>query len=143
VVVWLRGWPDDKIQAMLTRRKDFSVVVYPCSEANFIGGGQVRADGVEIGPGDVEQSELRGRIVLMLQADPRYDSTNMVSTLLCAAPVMLEDADLLIAYGDIVYEPRVLALYWVMANLLHLGHGLMVGKGIAITTETGNRRGAS
>ena len=40
--------------------------------------------------------------------NPRYDSTNMVSTLFCAEAVMQEDADLLIAYGDIVYEPRVL-----------------------------------
>ncbi len=50
-----------------------------------------------------------------LQADdievvlnPRYAQTNMVSTLFCAEALMSEGEDLLIAYGDIVYEPRVL-----------------------------------
>lgn len=50
-----------------------------------------------------------------LQADgievvlnPRYAETNMVSTLFCAESLMQEGQDLLIAYGDIVYEPRVL-----------------------------------
>ena len=39
--------------------------------------------------------------------NPRWETTNMVETLFCA-----EDAfgdDLVVAYGDIVYEPRVLA----------------------------------
>lgn len=50
-----------------------------------------------------------------LQADgtkvvlnPRYAETNMVTTLFCAEALMQEGQDLLIAYGDIVYEPRVL-----------------------------------
>lgn len=40
--------------------------------------------------------------------NPRYDRTNMVTTLFCAREQMKRDEDLIIAYGDIVYEPRVL-----------------------------------
>lgn len=40
--------------------------------------------------------------------NPRYDQTNMVGTLFCAEDAMQEGEDLLIAYGDIVYEPKVL-----------------------------------
>lgn len=40
--------------------------------------------------------------------NPNYDSTNMVSTLFCAQHHMQDGEDLLIAYGDIVYEPKVL-----------------------------------
>jgi len=39
----------------------------------------------------------------------RYATTNMVVTLFCAQDAMRDDADLVISYGDIVYEPRVLA----------------------------------
>jgi len=39
----------------------------------------------------------------------RFATTNMVVTLFCAEAAMLGDADLVISYGDIVYEPRVLA----------------------------------
>lgn len=35
-----------------------------------------------------------------------YDRTNMVATLFCAESIM--DADLIVAYGDIVYQPDVL-----------------------------------
>jgi len=41
--------------------------------------------------------------------NPEYASTNMVTSLFCAAEVMKDDADLLITYGDIVFEPTVLA----------------------------------
>ncbi len=37
-----------------------------------------------------------------------YAQTNMVQTLFCARPTMGTDQDLIIAYGDIVYEPSVL-----------------------------------
>ncbi|RTR05362.1 NTP transferase domain-containing protein [Halomonas nitroreducens] len=37
-----------------------------------------------------------------------YDSTNMLSTLFCARDHMIPGEDLLISYGDIVYEPQVL-----------------------------------
>lgn len=40
--------------------------------------------------------------------NPRFAQTNMVSTLFCAEQWMKDGEDLLIAYGDIVYEPRVL-----------------------------------
>src|SRR5690606_27319299 len=40
--------------------------------------------------------------------NPRYERTNMVSTLFCAESWMEGGEDILIAYGDIVYEPRVL-----------------------------------
>lgn len=38
----------------------------------------------------------------------RYETTNMVSTLFCAREFMIPGEDLLISYGDIVYEPQVL-----------------------------------
>ena len=42
-----------------------------------------------------------------LSINPRYAETNMVNTLFCAEDWMYPGEDLLIAYGDIVYEPRV------------------------------------
>jgi choline kinase len=39
----------------------------------------------------------------------RYATTNMVATLFCAREFMLPGKDLLITYGDIVFEPPVLA----------------------------------
>ena len=42
-----------------------------------------------------------------LAINPRYAETNMVSTLFCAEDWMTPGEDLLITYGDIVYEPRV------------------------------------
>jgi choline kinase len=41
--------------------------------------------------------------------NPRYASTNMVATLFSAADLMVDGQDLLICYGDIVYEGRVLS----------------------------------
>ncbi|AZD51861.1 NTP transferase domain-containing protein [Pseudomonas chlororaphis] len=40
--------------------------------------------------------------------NPRFAETNMVSTLFCAQEWMVDGEDLLIAYGDIIYEPSVL-----------------------------------
>ena len=40
--------------------------------------------------------------------NPRFAETNMVSTLFCAEARMVEGQDLLIAYGDIIYQPSVL-----------------------------------
>jgi len=40
--------------------------------------------------------------------NPEYATSNMVYTLFCASEVMQGDTDLIIAYGDIVYESRVL-----------------------------------
>lgn len=39
--------------------------------------------------------------------NPRYAETNMVASLLCAEPLLNGRHDLLIAYADILYEPRV------------------------------------
>ncbi|MEM6514468.1 MAG: phosphocholine cytidylyltransferase family protein [Pseudomonadota bacterium] len=43
-----------------------------------------------------------------LVLNPDYATTNMVGTLFCAEHLMTHDDDLLIAYGDIVYEQKVL-----------------------------------
>lgn len=43
-----------------------------------------------------------------LRINPRFDSTNMVTTLFCAEETMVPGEDLLISYGDIVFESRVL-----------------------------------
>ncbi|MCM8594226.1 phosphocholine cytidylyltransferase family protein [Accumulibacter sp.] len=43
------------------------------------------------------------------RVNPRYATTNMVATLFCAADLLSGSDDLLICYGDIVYEGRVLA----------------------------------
>jgi len=43
-----------------------------------------------------------------LYENSHYATTNMVSTLFCAEKFMSPGEDLLICYGDIVYEPKVL-----------------------------------
>ncbi len=43
-----------------------------------------------------------------LVINPRFAETNMVSTLFCAEARMIDGEDLLIAYGDIIYQPSVL-----------------------------------
>ncbi|MEM8975467.1 MAG: phosphocholine cytidylyltransferase family protein [Pseudomonadota bacterium] len=43
-----------------------------------------------------------------LVLNPAFDTTNMVSTLFCALDDMAGTEDLIISYGDIVYESRVL-----------------------------------
>lgn len=50
---------------------------------------------------------LEGHGVKVL-LNPRFADTNMVSTLFCAQEWMVEGEDLLIAYGDIIYEQSVL-----------------------------------
>lgn len=70
----------------------------------------LRAGGVDdihiVGGYRAEQLERPDTI---LHLNPRYAETNMVSTLFAAEAVMTGDTDLIIGYGDIVYEPRVLA----------------------------------
>jgi len=46
-----------------------------------------------------------GTVVL----NPAFETTNMVSSLMCARPHMTGGEDLVVCYGDIVIEPRVLA----------------------------------
>lgn len=43
-----------------------------------------------------------------IELNTKFATTNMVSTLFCAEDWMQEDEDLIIAYGDIIYEPKVL-----------------------------------
>lgn len=43
-----------------------------------------------------------------LVINPEYATTNMVRTLFCAEDQMIDGEDLLISYGDIVFEPYVL-----------------------------------
>lgn len=43
-----------------------------------------------------------------IELNPKFATTNMVSTLFCAEEWMQEGEDLIIAYGDIIYEPKVL-----------------------------------
>ena len=45
---------------------------------------------------------------ITLHLNPRYAETNMVSTLFAAELVMTGDTDLIITYGDIIYETHVL-----------------------------------
>jgi len=52
-----------------------------------------------------EQIETLGRPTFH---NPDFATTNMVTSLMCAAPLFDGRDDLVIAYGDIVYEPRVL-----------------------------------
>lgn len=54
------------------------------------------------------RAEQIGALGYPLVLNPRYASTNMVATLFCAESLMKDGQDLLIGYGDIVYEPRVL-----------------------------------
>lgn len=55
------------------------------------------------------RSETLTDLPVTLHHNARFEHTNMVHTLFCALEAMQGDSDLLIAYGDIVYEPRVLA----------------------------------
>lgn len=55
------------------------------------------------------RSEQLDRPGVTLHINERYAETNMVNTLFAAEAVMTGDTDLIISYGDIVYEPRVLA----------------------------------
>lgn len=70
----------------------------------------LRAGGVQdvhvVGGHHAEQLQRPG---ITLHLNERFADTNMVTTLFCAASVMTGESDLIISYGDIVYEPRVLA----------------------------------
>ena len=48
------------------------------------------------------------RFKIKVFKNSQYDSTNMVSTLFCAREFIRPDEDLIISYGDIIYEPKVL-----------------------------------
>lgn len=63
-------------------------------------------DDVSIVVGYLEQAITRKDLRKI--TNPAYDRTNMVSSLMCAREIFDGRADVLICYGDIVYEPRVL-----------------------------------
>lgn len=54
---------------------------------------------------DVLEAHLKDREVQFFH-NPRYDQTNMVSSLFCARSFL--QGDVIISYGDIVYEPAIL-----------------------------------
>ena len=54
------------------------------------------------------KSELLNNLGCQVEHNPDYAKTNMVSTLFCASNAMLKGGDLIISYGDIIYEPDVL-----------------------------------
>lgn len=55
------------------------------------------------------RSELIDVLGVATRHNPDYDKTNMVATLMCAADLLDGSDDVLIAYADILYEPRILA----------------------------------
>lgn len=57
--------------------------------------------------GGYKQDKLN-RLGIRQFKNPRYALTNMVTTLFCARDFMKSDEDLIISYGDIVYEESVL-----------------------------------
>lgn len=69
----------------------------------------MRAAGLEditvvAGHGAARVRDPRVSVVL----NPDFATTNMVASLFCAEPVMSPDADLVVSYGDIVYQRSVL-----------------------------------
>ena len=52
--------------------------------------------------------ELIGDLGLQSVHNPRYAQTNMVVSMMCAAHLFEGDSDLLVVYGDLVFEPRVI-----------------------------------
>lgn len=54
------------------------------------------------------RADQLARPKLTVHVNPRFAETNMVATLFVAQALMTGESDLIIAYGDIVYEPVVL-----------------------------------
>jgi len=79
----LLHWQLDSLQQCGIRQQDICLVAGYCA-------GQLANEG------------------LQLVHNPRYASTNMVATLFCARHWMRPGEDLLITYGDIIYQPEVL-----------------------------------
>ena len=57
--------------------------------------------------GEVLRSHFAGTGIHFIQNE-EYETTNMVCSLMCARPVMEAVNDILISYGDIIYEDKVL-----------------------------------
>lgn len=45
---------------------------------------------------------------LKLYDNPRWETTNMVASLMCAREILCSGDDILVSYGDIIYESRIL-----------------------------------
>ena len=54
------------------------------------------------------RAEIIGSAGFDMIVNPEYASSNMVYSLFCASSLLVDDDDFIIAYGDIVYESRVL-----------------------------------
>ncbi|MEB2646821.1 PEP-utilizing enzyme [Pseudomonas canadensis] len=61
-----------ELPPLLSREEDFSVFLYPSTQANFIGSTKVTASCVDLSKCD-DDVELSGKIALIPQADPGYD----------------------------------------------------------------------
>lgn len=70
---WVHQASAVELPPLITRAEDFSVFVYPGSEANFVGSGQVVAKCMDLSEAGAEKVELKGRIAMIPQADPGYD----------------------------------------------------------------------
>jgi L-glutamine-phosphate cytidylyltransferase len=54
------------------------------------------------------RADLIDREGLQLQLNPDYEKTNMVATMFCAESLFLDEEDLVVCYGDIVFNSEVL-----------------------------------
>ena len=61
-----------ELPPLLCTREDLSVFLYPATQPNFVGTGQVRAACVDLSE-DKSEQDLAGKIALIPQADPGYD----------------------------------------------------------------------
>ena len=61
-----------ELPPLLCAEEDFSVFLYPSTQANFIGSAQVSAPCVDLSKAD-DDVDLAGKIALIPQADPGYD----------------------------------------------------------------------
>lgn len=57
--------------------------------------------------GEVLKEHLKGTNIHFIQ-NKNYNTTNMVCSLMCAKNIMEKDKDIIVSYGDIIYEPQVL-----------------------------------
>ena len=85
---------DLKGQSLLSRQLSTIKANFISSQDIAIVGGYKHADLTSFG--------------LQVFNNARFSSTNMVSTLFCASNFMVQNEDLIISYGDIVYEEKVL-----------------------------------
>ena len=93
----------EKLPKCLVNLKEKSLLSHQLSSINKC---NISHDNIALVGG--YKSELLERLSIKTFINPKYSSTNMVSTLFCAKDFMQPDEDLVISYGDIVYEEKVL-----------------------------------